>query len=319
MECMDASQDNGFGSFASGGVGSGVPISSGVSMDGNDIVLAGNNSASGDSKKKRIALVLGAFGVVAVLIGIVVAVVLRGGMREDIKKSFNQYANYLLYGREDSSDVDGTYYYGDNYYLDRIDDMDMTKEYFSVALEKIDKLIAAYQSEMKIVSKETVDGEDGLGNQESLLEELQNNKDNLSFFALLNEYPILNDNELISNVLTKKDEELNSYIQSYYSPFFESGNTTVMIFAEKQINTLENAIKAIRYYNDNGCIIEGGGQYNIDGSCSSMSEKYRESNKLMGDYYQMQLSNVALNQMYSFYVYGGIWDIKERIYEEKSS
>ena len=57
MECMDASQDNGFGSFASGGVGSGVPISSGVSMDGNDIVLAGNNSASGDSKKKRIALV----------------------------------------------------------------------------------------------------------------------------------------------------------------------------------------------------------------------------------------------------------------------
>ena len=320
---MDASQNNSFGSLTNGGIGSEVPIVSSGSTGGGDIILAGNRIAGGDSKKKRMALVLGAFGIVAILVGVTVAVIILGSDDKDLKKGFNRYANYLLYGEESGSDIDGEYVYGDNYYLSVAKNNNKTEEYFQTTREKFDKLVQIYE---KIKADSGDDATDAYvlpGNDSatpvSLSEELSNNQYNLGFFALLNEYPVLKDDELISVALSESLQDAYQSIQNYYTPFLESGLAIAVKYANEEMSILYKAADAIRFFNDKGCIVESDGKRSIDSSCTHSSEDYKEQREKINAYYQNQISNASLAQVYSSYVYSGVWDLKEIIYAQENN
>lgn len=108
---MDASQNDGFGSFTNGGMIGGALPNAPIHADG-DVVLPGDY-AEQKSGKKRIALVVGLIcGVVALAVLLIVMTISQGN--GGIEEKYNKYMNYLVSG-VDSSEKVSLYEIGQSY------------------------------------------------------------------------------------------------------------------------------------------------------------------------------------------------------------
>lgn len=176
---MDASQNNDFGSFTNGEAGAGTPISSAdasgasnvpvapnvqvtsnmpmtpnaqvapsmpLSSGSGDIVLVPDTQTSGERRKWIVAGLI-ALIVVAAIAAVVLFFIMRGqnggqASKGEVKKAFNEYANYVLFGKESSEDFDIETINGKPYFL-TLDDEE-NERYLKNADDKYWKFEKAY-------------------------------------------------------------------------------------------------------------------------------------------------------------------------------
>lgn len=140
---MDPSYNNSFGGNNLGANPTPLPPS-----DQGDIILT---PTPGSNKKPKTALIiLAVFIIIALFAGIAYLILNRGSgdqvSQNDLKESFNSYANYVLYGKESTENLTEIPDAGFAPYFEELNS-DERVQYVTTATEKYDKFTSLYYAE----------------------------------------------------------------------------------------------------------------------------------------------------------------------------
>ena len=140
---MDPSYNNSFGGNNLGANPTPLPPS-----DQGDIILT---PTPGSNKKPKTALIiLAVFIIIALFAGIAYLILNRGSggqvSQNDLKESFNSYANYVLYGKESTENLTEIPDAGFAPYFEELNSDERT-QYVAAATEKYDKFTSLYYAE----------------------------------------------------------------------------------------------------------------------------------------------------------------------------
>lgn len=162
-----------------------------------------------------------------------------------VEKDFNQYANYLLYGKNSNKSLDGTYDAWTTYTLDEQVDLygNLDKNYWEKAEELLDATIEKY------------DGLDTKDKNQTLEYTLVEHREVLRFLVSYMNAGIQDTTQLLDMVVSSGQTAALNSVESFTSDL--AGYDT--IFAEEYIayRTAQYTALAKLYalYNDAGCII----------------------------------------------------------------
>lgn len=309
---MDPSQNNSFDNGAQGGapiISSGdqgssfgaMPVSSGVSNGTGDIILNGG----GEKKSKKGVIVGVVVAVVLAVVGVGIWFLIQnltGNGMTAIRNSFNEFANYFLYGTESAQDIEGTYQYGDSYWLaDGGHTDEQIAEHFRTAEEKYQKFYKAYTEytakHANAVSAET----------KTKVDEYYNNLDLLNY---LHKYPNLSANDIL-NAYSEVSDEIDGAITEYYGEFLKSTVQNTRDYADEYISNIYSLIGAFRTYENNGCFNNGV----VARRClqDTTNDLIIEANKQYNDFLAFYKTRAELDREISISVYQDIWLISREL------
>lgn len=166
--------------------------------------------------KKILLILCGIFVAIALFLGVYLIIENTG--TRGLKNAFNNFSNYLLYGKESSGDIKEDYVWGNRYYARDLDIVysDDYKNYLNNLKSKYEKM---YQK-----SPETFAEYDNIFW--------------LFYYASL--YPDLTRQEVESAKKSGEmnEAEVNEKVKEYYSPFSSSSNEIVKEYGDYKIATL---------------------------------------------------------------------------------
>lgn len=177
--------------------------------------------AQPSSKKflpKKILLAIFIFIILAAAIFGAIFIFNNTGSRGE-KKLFNEYANYLLYGKESTDDIADDYVWGYRYYGRDLDVIfsDEYQTYLNNLKNKYERL--ANKASKKVAEYDDV----------------------FWLFYYTSYYPdITHFDVLAAKESGASDSEITSEIESYYAPFLSSKNAKVKSYGEAKIHGLTN-------------------------------------------------------------------------------
>ena len=221
---MDSSQNNPFGSFSSGGVGPGAFSSSPMMGASDDIVLA---SPPQNRSKQKITIIVLVVLVVLALVGCVLWLIgkNRGPNVSGIgKENFYKYANYVLY-EKDSSEVLKDEYDKEEYYaMEGLSEMNESKR--KAFLLTSENYLNDFENNLEKVTDKTFLDEFSLYKESFVLVKMVNTTPALDDAGFINQYFILNENDLGKWV----DDKFSEYINSKYELVKQYGENGVKYY-----------------------------------------------------------------------------------------
>lgn len=281
IKSMEPSNDNPFGSFSSGetkpgeldaaqklemaqkmGMVQPQPIMTSqmssqptVTSGSGDIIL---DSGGGKSKGK---IILAVIGVIVLIVVIVIAFMYGSSFmgaqkNSELRVKFNRYANYVLYGEESDEEIDSDLYLNYDYYFSNNDlDDEGRREMY----DRVDELFSAFLEEYEgIDNLETITDDEGL-----LEERVESEKQLLDFIRVVYIKDYLNSYDVYGMYIFDGREAALSDAKSYYEFPDMEDNQYVIDFVEDYDYWVDNTIKMLDLYNNNGCIYEN----TIDHGC----------------------------------------------------
>ena len=163
----------------------------------------------------------------------------------DTEKLFNQYANYLLYGKvDDSQKLEGEY---DSDLLYDVDSQISTNQADSSYWNKSQELL---NNAIKSLSELDTNN----STKPQLEKALDNYRDNFNFIRAYRRYGDLNENELISKLTTSGYENVIEYINSSYENYNSLNTNIATEYAKLKKNQYASFATVLDLYNKAGCI-----------------------------------------------------------------
>ncbi len=258
---MDSSQNNPFGSFSSGGAGpSGfsAPVSSGA---GDDIILSG--AAQKRSNKK---LIIGIVVGVVLLIGAVVGFLMmrRNNVSTAVNESFYRYANYIMYGEDLDSALEGEYDDSNIYMIDKVGGTNSnitSAEFF----RKSDELLSNFEESIRNKSEELINYVNEYRGNFELIKSI-NNKKNIT------------DDDLVLKVLNNNLDEVKKWVIEEYSDLMKMNYDVIRRYAQAEIGYYQSFAEYLESLKSKGCFEEEANQCEGDVD-ESLNQKMMEYNE----------------------------------------
>ena len=273
-----------------------------------DAVMA--NSQAPKPRKNHRGLIIIVAAAVILFVGSLTAWLLLNPNSPIVKKEgtksvrifFNEFANYLLYGRDDdSSDITAEYELYNFYYHSDPNNKDL-KGYFGKSKEKYAKFYNAY-----LANKQ---------NDDKYRAALGQYYDNLDLLHYVEGKTIYNSWSLLSSYRNDMSH-INSVINDFPVPGKEYSQSTIEIINNYR-SLLTEAVDILTTLNDADCINHETGTL-LD-SCQYSSES-PYSNQIE----RLSLINTELTSIYNkqhsafLQLYGSVWTIKEIVYTSKET
>ncbi|MDR2063524.1 MAG: hypothetical protein LBQ02_01890 [Candidatus Nomurabacteria bacterium] len=221
---------------------------------------------------------------------------------EELRKTFNLYANQLLYGESSEKDLEGQFNPVDLYNTFKVDIIleddtahNEVRAYYTKLAELLDNFESKYQ---KMHARHS-----------NLGEPIKNYRQTFTIFA---KYALIND--LSEDFLLKKylaDGELATlaYIESAYTATAEDENETVKKYGITKIETASTFVHILNIYQEQGCIKQG--------SLNEVCAKNLTTDPVIRNYYHTIRENKdATDDMLNFArsdLLSGCWDINDKL------
>lgn len=262
---MDPTQNNGFGNQIPANMGySGAPMNTG-GAGGTGGAGTGDIILAPEKKSKKWWIVGGVVGAVGVII--VVWLVLSNGLfnggKISLRKTFNEFANYVLYGEEKDDEIDVELDTSYDYYFNN--NMDNTEMY-----DTVDELFSDF---FNLASRSLNANTEG-----DLIKQIGDERELLSFMRVI--YPVRR--PVIKDVIEKYSsngrEATVSFFNDYYDYSTLLDNDYADTFKEDFEYWVETAVDLVSLYVDNNCLSNG----ELDDSCERLVGD-GEKDKLLSD------------------------------------
>lgn len=269
--------------------------------------VATKSTATGDlvfnkpkKSKKWIIVVLILIIIIASICGIFLLMNYFSASNQ-LKRAFNEYANFFLYNENSSADLKDLYNYGDRYYLATVQSDEMIQEHFRESEEKYKVFLEQYQKyitkDPNLISDDT----------KQLIDSYLDKIDLLRFLTLR---PVLRMSSIIATYVEDPGQFSNN-IDEYYMPFNQSEVSTTRMYGEEYSALIHDFETALRAYTTHNCLKDG----RIDIVCQQNTENSSlvNANAIYND---LTVSLLGASTEYSGLwvdVYRNIWNISEGI------
>lgn len=212
------------------------------------------STATGDiqldvpKKKKRWPWAVGAGVVVVAVVGIVAWFMLIANSSQDIaddrlKKSFNEFANFLLYAQESDNDIEGLYQYGDEYAIGNMTNSEEIGEHFKKSEEKFREFSSLFNSEIET-------------NPEAFSDDIQfiveNYLPNLDLFWHWKERPLVGTENLLEVFFSSNDSTYTT-AATYFEPYAQSPVEQTRLFINSYLERVKELLNAFQIFESFGC------------------------------------------------------------------
>ena len=276
--------------------------SSASNIPRDDIILNGKEAKS---KKKMIILVTSVLIVLTAVL-IILITVLGGNIlsKNGTRKSFNRFANYVLYGKDSDEDItDDKYASGDIYYISELQKQSSNGEeyaekitdYLKNAEEKYDNFYSSYKQTGNNLLDESLDGY----------------KNDLDLYAYTMLYPIVGPNALVELYL---GDDADKKIEDYYNNYGSSAVEATRTFGNNYREKTKLFMEVLKTYDKKGCINHK--SMRILSSClNNRDSEYVGLNNAYNDFRKsVSESAVSIHQL-PRKIFLTIFEIKKVIYE----
>ena len=267
-----------------------------------DIVVGGTPQPK---KSKKPFIIAGAILLLFAVIAVVALIVASStNSQTPVLRAFNEYANYFLYGQDSTQNIEGTYQYGDTYWLS---DMNLSDEQIA---EHFQAAEVKYQEFYDLYSQFTNSSPDNITEEvRTMIDDYYEQLDLLSYTI---RFPNLGASELLEAYM-EAPGEAEQLIKDYYSHFSDSSVQNTRDFATSYITAATSLINTYQVYDANGCI--SASTASIRRVCqqdTSNAQIVQANNqyKSFNDFYQTQsalTSDVQIN------VFQNIWLISREL------
>lgn len=208
-----------------------------------------------ESNPKSSRKIILAIIVVLVLAGALIALYLlfirplQNPTIADTAKSFNTYANYLLYGEKSDAEIMGKYDHTKLYKMESMlgsTDNDIS-QYFDEANNLLGDFVKKYQS----VAQNLYPDEP----TEELFATVTEYQKNFEFYRLYAISGELTREELLSDFVSKNATTIASVINDKYARLVDSDNTDAKTYGDLKIEQANNQVLIFTEYSEKGCIV----------------------------------------------------------------
>ncbi|MDR3297844.1 MAG: hypothetical protein LBT19_00470 [Candidatus Nomurabacteria bacterium] len=269
----------------------------------------GNNSvfstgvaypAVAEKKSRKKFLIVAGITVAIVAIAVIVIFIILTAKpsAKDVRRDFNLYANYLLYGTESVEDISGIYQYGDMYHYAKLrgDELD---NYVLLLREKYQKFISAYQKNDQFDS-----------------DVVSRYGDNLDLFLLVRQYPNISAQDLLLAYIEQRDG-LSELIGEYYASFTSSSAENAVTYGENYQDNLYALIDVYERYDAEGCLNRDSGTIKTSCRANTTKPSIVALNKEYFDLVSFGQEALGIVKDLSVGVFEDIWKIKVVLYAQE--
>lgn len=266
---------------------------------------------------KKFLVVFGIIGVVVATIAVffVMKSSNSGIPTSGVAKSFNEFANYFLYGEKNSAkNFDELSVVNSLYALEELDP-ESYGEFFRISEEKWRNFYNNYK-ENNTETEADEGSEEGRENGNSDAFDLQSLIDqysvDLELSGLILQHPNLDFPKILS-LFIKNPEEVSDYTAEYYQSFIDSGQDAIQEYGDQQISAIGAVINALYVYSANECINLDDNVIDSVCAANSTDQAIIEANNTITKFQQEQNNIDDINTTRLFSLYENIWTIKENL------
>lgn len=254
-------------------------MTSPISPATGDIVIGGSE------KKSHKGLIIGVVIAVLVIGGLAAATFLmpKNSTSTAAKEAFNKYANYLLYGEDSTSPLEGEYNEDGIYKIDEINEGAETTEYLKKSGELLDEFILSIK------------------NNTGLTEYMNKYKNHFELEKIIISIKPINEDALATEVLNNDLDTAKNWITSNYLELTKSNNEEIRQYAQAKISYYGAQANYLNDLKTNGCL------ENAD-SCAGGTNEELISEMIEQD---ENVSSIEINARLN--VFGGCWTISEKL------
>ena len=268
-----------------------------------DIII--DNNKLQKKNKKKIWIVGGIFLGVMILVGVIIAILSQKptASNSHIQTAFNKFANTLLYNDENNvSNIPNSYEYGNQYFLDTINNENDIKVYFDRVEVKYEEFINLY----KEYAENHTDNELTQDNLQYFLTYYEN----LDLFSYIELRPIIGPTDFMDIFLDNPDL-VSTRMEEYFAIFADSKVESTRNYAGEYKKMLEQLLIAFNTYQSLGCL----GNRSVFIGCieNSTNPQLATPNATYNSFQDFYRQQVALFKDLSINVYQNIWFIDEEL------
>ena len=280
-------------------------------MNTGDSQLIFTNSGSGNNvlgiRKKKNKIIMISLAVMGILLFVVLLCFLlmnvlgNSNQNASVKNSFNRYANYFIYGENESNDLAATYSNPDDSYFIRNAGAWESPEYLSTFNDLFNTFYNEYSGSI-INDSDLSNWANNYAREVSLVVKYYNA--GLPFLReVLDKYAI-------GGEVAAKNEALNN-LQSYK----DIGKFSGVDFYDESIQLVDKYLKQASIYDEMGCITNGEMNY----SCALNEEVIEAVAEIEVEASALENDLLAVVHDSESKLYGGIFGFKKEIYSEQEA
>lgn len=163
-----------------------------------------------------------------------------GGSSASLTESFvafNRYANYILYGENSDSSIEGSYRRWDAYEFNRQLSQN-NDNYWNTSLSMLDKSVALYPKDA----------------ESAALSNLQNYQRNFQFFTVYRRLEEPTVDSVFKTYYNSGRDAAKEDVKSFYADRFSSASTSAQSYMDAKIAQYQALIEYLVLYHDAGCL-----------------------------------------------------------------